>query len=537
MTKRATDMTIEVARLADLRADELNPREQVDERLAAVALSLAKFGHVLPLFVDDENRICSGHQRSEAARSIGATVVPIVRLRSGDHLHRASRLTLFNLATNDQPDRSGDGLIGIGDKADIAAVIAALDALPDIPDIDDPNNWPCFTARDSGDDLTGWDLPTAPVAALLDANPDVSLGAPEGFEGARSLARPPFSVIMPIVVDKSLRLVCGRQRLIAAGIMGRENWPIVTVDDDRYNVDQMRVALNDLSMRYDLTGYTDVLRASVWLNHVRRRINLGIGFIHWVAKSGAWAKDFDIRQPENAQRWRDYHGTYVADIGAGHLIETGMLTKYARVRSVAFEPFIIDDEAKPDRDLTRKMTAVFLDEIAQGRPFDSVFVSAVLNQVPFEEDRFRVLSLAHALCGPKSAAYVTTQSTGAAEWKYFEAGRRNSRHRNYDLRLPGPEPRTVISAISMGRVMVTKYHTADELRHLLQQLWRTVRLEEKGSSLFARCTDPRPVDPVLVAKMIAHEFDLPWGDGQTLGMVDEARAAFEKRLGVALPIV
>jgi hypothetical protein len=506
-------MHVEIVDLADLRPDPLNPRRQVGERLQAVAMSLSRFGHVLPIFADEDGIIASGHQRSEAARMLGATRVPVLRLPPGDNLLRAGRLMLFNLATNDTPDRRA--LTRLAEGLDLPALVGRLIEMPEV-DIDDPDCWPCMR------------IEREKVDVLLAANPDVSLGE-DGFEGPRALARPPYRIEMPLVVDQANRVVCGRQRLVAAAILERDEWPVVRVDGD---TDLMALALNKLSMEYDLSGLDDILRASVWLNHNRARTHLGIGFVHWV-RPGIWSNEFDILNPDDAEAWKKVHGTYVADLGAGHLIETGLLTR-AGIRSVAFEPYVMDGERRPNRELTREMTRLFLAEIAKGIPFDSVFISAVLNQVPFEVDRFRLLTLAHTLCDRDTAVYITTPGLGASEWRNFKAGKRNSRFRDYDLRLPGPEPATVLSSIATGRVMVTKYHTADELRHLCSQLWRSVEIETVSASHFVRCTKPKARNKHLIRKMIEHEFNLPWGDGERLGMVDEALAAFETRLGMKL---
>lgn len=517
-------MKVEIVDLADLVDDELNPRTLDETRLEAVELSLTRLGHLLPLFADTDGRIVSGHRRSAAARRAGATRVPVVTLPAGDHLLRAARLTAFNLATNDTPDRGPDALTRLGHDLDVAPLIARLAELPEL-DLDDPANWPALTVTDT------------PVPELLAANPDVNLGAPEGFEAARALARPPFRVDVPIVTGPAGEILCGRQRLIAATTLGRRTWPTVTAPD-HLPADLVRAVLNDLTMTFDLSGFDDVLRASVWLNPVRRRKALGPGFVQWV-QPRRWSS-FDIRNAKDAERWRAYHGTYVAEVGAGHMIESGLLRR-SGVESVPFEPFLIDDRSTPDRDLTRRIARLFLAEIARRRPFDSVFSQYVLNQVPFDVDRFRMLTLVHALtldpAGPSSCpAYLSTQSTNTPDWEhYFVHGRPNSRARSYDLRLAGPEPGTVLTSIALGRIMVTKHMDADELRHLTRPLWRTVTIEEYKGTLYARCLDPRPLNPELLARSIDHEFDLPWGDGQRLGLVDEARHAFERRFNIALP--
>ncbi len=53
----------EVVPVENLRPDPLNPRERINERAAALDLSLTRFGHVLPIVADLDGTVASGHQR------------------------------------------------------------------------------------------------------------------------------------------------------------------------------------------------------------------------------------------------------------------------------------------------------------------------------------------------------------------------------------------------------------------------------------------------------------------------------------------
>jgi len=515
-------MKIEVADLADISTDPLNPRKRDEGRLSALMLSLSRFGHVLPVVVSDDGFIVSGHQRSEAARRLGATRVPVLRTKSMSDLQRANRLLLLNLATNDSQNQPTFRQLGA--DLDVAQLVDALGALPEI-DPDNPEAWPCMNVED------------ADLSTLTAANPDVTAGE-EGFQGAWSLSRGIYLLRLPIVTTADGKVVSGRLRLSAAMWGAVDSWPTVKVDADPT---LLSVALNDLSMGYDMEGYRDTLRASVWLTHLWNRRHLGQGFIHWT-EPRLPSNKFDILDPEVADKFRAIHGGYIADIGAGHMSETALLNK-AGFRCVAFEPYLLDGSSTPNRDTTRRMVQVFLDEIAKGDEFDSVFLSSVLNQVPFEVDRFRVLTLVHALCGPTTAAYITTMHKGESSWKAYTSKKRRAvyreNYRHVDLLVQGEEDGTYISSLPAGRAMVQKFHTQEELEHLTRQLWRDIEIGggERGHHFHVKATRPRPRNVKLIRKMIDHEFDLPWPDGESLGMVDEAVAAFEKRLGVQIPPV
>lgn len=506
-------MELEVVSLDDIHPDPINPRERIADTAAALNLSLLKLGHVLPLVIDTDGAIVSGHQRHTSLRDLGASVAPAFRVgRPPDDLFRGARLMLFNLASADIADRVNHD--PSSDRARLDDVMSRLAERPDV-DLDDPDAWPCMNIaeRDPRD--------------FLDANPDIVLGKDSKADGTLVLARSPYKVKLPILVDPSGKVVVGRQRFAAAVTSDEATWPTITVEDDALIGD----TLNAIAMGYAAAPMVDVMRASVWLQAAWRRKRLGLGFTHYVAPSEpSHAFELDERRDE----WVDKHGSYVADIGAGHMSESALLNE-AGIRSVAFEPYAVPPgEARPDRDHTRKMARVFLDEIAKGKPFTSVFASAVLNQVPFEEDRYRVLSLVHALCGPRTHAYISCLGTHASAWQTFASGRNSPRPLATDLRVGGFEPRTQVTSLGQGRVMIQKWHTEDELTHLVSQFWKMWRVGRSADSLFVEAWDPVPMKRGNVRRAIEFEFDLPWGDGERLGLVDEALAAFSKRLRIEL---
>lgn len=506
-------MTYEVVRVDDLHPDPVNPRERIESRAVALRLSLLKFGHLMPIVADTEGTICSGHQRLQSLIELGADVAPVLRVPvPRDLIHRGARLMLFNLASADIGDRVRHD--PSADQAAFDSVVERLEGRPTI-DLNDPEQWPCMRATEQ------------PVARLAAANDDLALGADSKVDGTITLARSPYNVRLPILATAEGALVAGRQRLAAAVMSGAEDWPVVVTEADPLIAD----AMNVIAMGYAATPLEDVARASVWLNPMWRRKVLGRGMIFYVDPKVHTA-EFDLAA--RADEWKAKHGTYVADLGAGHMGESALLNSVG-VRSVAFEPFLVPPgEGMPNQEQTRKMMRLFLAEIARGRPFDSVFLSAVLNQVPFEMDRFRVVTLAHALCSPSTTAYVSTLGTHASAWRTFESGRMSSRTLQTDLRVGGFEPHTQVTSLGQGRVMIQKWHSEEELRHLLGQLWSTLVVHKPSDSFFVEASNPRPIRASLVRRMIEHEFDLPWPDGSRMGMVDEAKAAFSQRLGMRL---
>lgn len=69
-----------------------NARTHSDEQVAQIAASIAEFGFVNPVLVDERGVIIAGHGRLAAARMLGMTEVPVIELA---HLTEAQRKALI----------------------------------------------------------------------------------------------------------------------------------------------------------------------------------------------------------------------------------------------------------------------------------------------------------------------------------------------------------------------------------------------------------------------------------------------------------
>ena len=98
-------LSIVYRRVADLKPEPLNPRHHSKKQIRQIAKSIDTFGFVVPVLVDADLNVISGHGRLLACLEPGITEVPTVRL---DHLTpeqvRALRITdnrLTEIATWD----------------------------------------------------------------------------------------------------------------------------------------------------------------------------------------------------------------------------------------------------------------------------------------------------------------------------------------------------------------------------------------------------------------------------------------------------
>jgi len=73
-------MNIETIPVADLIPYARNARTHSDAQVAQIAASIREFGFTNPVLIDAEDGIIAGHGRVLAARKLGMTEVPCVRL-------------------------------------------------------------------------------------------------------------------------------------------------------------------------------------------------------------------------------------------------------------------------------------------------------------------------------------------------------------------------------------------------------------------------------------------------------------------------
>src|SRR4051794_16599536 len=73
-----------------------NPREHGRQQIAQIARSIGEFGFNVPIIADGDGNVICGHGRLLAAKKLGWTEVPTVRL---DHLSEAQVLA-FRITDN-----------------------------------------------------------------------------------------------------------------------------------------------------------------------------------------------------------------------------------------------------------------------------------------------------------------------------------------------------------------------------------------------------------------------------------------------------
>ncbi|MDX2244564.1 MAG: ParB N-terminal domain-containing protein [Leptolyngbyaceae cyanobacterium bins.302] len=489
-----------------------NPRIADPERLNLIELSLRKLGFLLPVYADQNGEILSGHQRHHVATRMGVERLPIAFTKPLDLAERKAVNIAFNRGTNDlAPDDLPKTLTEALQRSNVHQL---AESLPDL-DIHSPQFYPCLNAQE------------VPIQPLLTAN------SRRWVQYARNISKTlrGKGVVMPVVIDPDGKVVNGIGRLQMLAESGEKTVQVVRISHAQAQLaDAM---LNLLSMDFDIhRRYDDLLRYNSFRRSRRTRHELGRGFVFAVIGSKP-SYTLDLNNPEHLKRWKAVYGSTVLDFGAGHLTETQILQQ-ARIDCTPFEPYHITKGEEIDKAASLEIVKAFLNAIQSGKRFSSIFISSVLNSVPFEGDRRHIVTLTAALADTRTRLFAVASSTQQTGWRNLNGAAPLNKCDSSQIAFKlDYEPGIGLGDISK-LPKVQKYHTVSEFRELFLTRWQEVKVNLAVENVQAICRNPRPLDRVALSEAITFEFDLPYPDGSRMGMVDVALAAFSTRLGVAL---
>lgn len=502
--------------ISEIRPSVYNPRKADAERLELVKLSLSKFGWLLPIYADAEGEILSGHQRYHVATTmLGATKVPVVITKSLPERRRMAINVLYNRATNDMlREESSRDL-----REELLASVDTIEQIKQLPDLPiDQDPWyPVLRAK------------MLPVADLMAKNGQWrDLHGMKMANGIVANGLPPI----PIVVTTSGTVVNGGARLTHAARDGETEIECVEIPDEQAEL--ARLLLNRLSMDFNLEErYADTLRYNSFRrpsNKQERLVNAHTADLLRMgkAKSSRAARAFDHTNADHVERWKKHYGTSVLDFGAGLLDQVKVLNGMG-VDAIGFEPYYIGEiGGDVNLEAARALTIDFLDRIAQGMRFDAIFLSSVMNSVPFIQDRRHIVNIIASLATEETTVHAGAISATSSSWRYQNEtliAHSNNKAGQFTLDY---EPRVTIGELS-GKPKVQKFHTLAEWRELWSEGFERVEIFETSELVMAKAKRPKKVSAADLKAALEFEFDVPYPDGKSLGLVKEAKAAWATR--------
>ncbi len=503
---RAPRALVQSVPVSSLVPDQSNPRKADAARLGLLRLSIAKLGFIQPVFADRKTGLLlSGHQRTTVAKELGKTTMPVCYLDLEQKDIRGSNV-LFNRATNDF------AAFDTGSKAqgrlDLETVISAAEALPDF----EGEDWLALAAKERS------------ITAYLEGQAHrydkkaVNLASTMAGMGIR----------IPIVVSRSGQVVNGIYRAFASAESGNSIWPVIEVPDEMAEV--ALNFLNYLSMDFHVDeDFKRLLRHSAYRRPQNNRGAVPKAMRFW-ANGCRTLPDKESYSVDYWRKFRDLHGATILDFGSG-LSKAAPFLRTKGINALDFEPFLIPPDAEaqvPSPAYSREKAREFLKSISDPRlKFDSIFLCSVMNSVPFLEDRLCVLAIVHALSTRSTVIYGTCRDI--SDYNYEYGGIRNANYFTFDSE-PG---------VRLGDVMrnpkIQKFCHESETKEMLSRFWKKAETFPGGNIHYFTASAPMGINPYVLAKALEFEFNIPFSDGTNMGLVDEAKEAFSKRIMTRIP--
>lgn len=497
---------IKLEPLSAVNPSTYNPRTADPKRLDLIELSLRKLGFIAPIYADANGEILSGHQRHFVATRMGCKEVPVFRVPAMKLEKRKALNIVFNRATNDfDICRTSEKAKRILESLNLSELAKAI---PD-KEVGSKEFFRC----------------AAPCKVSVNKLCRINSG--RWIQYARNIARTlrKAGIVMPIVCTPDGKVINGIGRLEMLAELKADTCDVVYISEDEAKfADAM---MNLLTMEFDIhTRYADLLRYNSFRRARRVREELGHGFI-FAVHGNKPCHTFDIFDKASNAKWRKEHGGVILDFGAGHLTETNILNS-AGFDCTPFEPYHIG-LSEIDKASSLEISRKFLDVIASGKEFTSIFISSVLNSVPFAKDREHIACICASLCRPFTKLYACASSTAETGYRQVngKAFHNESNSGNIAFRLEYE------SGVRIGdfqeKPKVQKYHTKSEFYDLFSQFFRKVEITEMSGNVNAKCGNVRRIPWERLEEALRFEFDLPYPDGSRMGLVDEAINAFKHR--------
>ena len=231
---------IVLVKISEIQKDESNPRHRSKERFEALKISLRKFGWLMPVYIDKDNFLYSGHQRIDAWKSLGYEEVP-ARVFNPDKIKSPIGLNmLFNLTTCDFGNRDTVSEEAFKDL-NISEIVESMEDAKDL--------YPCLNCEKKTIESFG-EIPFS-----------------KSWQGYRSMLT--MKVHIPIIISSDGRVANGINRLYAYKRLGYKDCLVV---HSEHTYDKISSVMNKISMDFSVE---DTIGETLMVNSFSRNRNSG----------------------------------------------------------------------------------------------------------------------------------------------------------------------------------------------------------------------------------------------------------------------
>ena len=219
------------------------------------------------------------------------------------------------------------------------------------------------------------------------------------------------------------------------------------------------------------------------------------------------------------------YGDYYFDMGAGTCHDAHLLQE-AGLNCIPFEPYFSPEgEQVPCLESSRALNSAFLDALEncpQGKP-SSIVSSFVLNSIPHHKDRMAYLAILASMCKIDTIVYAGTQSTKILKYGSID----------HQLRMNTSEPNMTLGNNSK-LFKAQKYYTETEIRKMFSTFFMDISIKKAENQIYIKASKPKRIKASLLREALLLEFELPFANGETLGLGQRALEVFSKHTGMDL---
>ena len=353
--------------IKSIKFDKVNPRNADSQFFQLLELSLRRLGLLSPIYIDQFGKILSGHQRAQMLLKLGYSEIPvvIVKIKEGSEFSAASNV-MFNRVLQEFSAVEEDYSV-LRQQA-----LKYLDSLSNQADVLAPLKNMRTATKEEIEQVSSLRLSRHQILP------------------AQNLYLK-YKIMVPVIVCDG-KIINGTVRGYVYTKMKKSRFLVVEAPAG------CSLVFKAITAMYDMERIRDVLRVGA-----RRSL--------FTIKPLAALTSFIPREvllSSYSLKWY-YHQNFsrILDFGCGNAQQSAPLRQMG-VNITLFEPFVINKQGQFGFVQTRKIIEAFLDDIEANGLFDLVYSNAVLNSVPFEDDRRKVVTLMKFL---SSGAKVFVTST------------------------------------------------------------------------------------------------------------------------------
>jgi len=486
VTKTIKTRPIQLIDISKVSKAEYNPRKRDKKRFDLLKLSLQIFGWLMPAFIDENNVLLSGHQRTEAWEELGYNQIPVIKLTGLSLDQKKSFNLLFNLATNDL-ERN----IKIKNLPQINTEVSQ----------ENSNLYSCLETKIISIDKVKWNKD------LFD----------DGFQYSNSLIKK--NVFIPIVIDKDYNIINGSKRLVSLLRNGYKEAECIIYKGQ--NSKTVKKFLNCISMDFKIEDkYSDILKYSSFRRPRLIRKSLGMGYLAWIGfKRGV---DFNFQNESHQSKFIKFFGRNQIEIGGGHLTEHNKIKTFINHNS--FEPYHCVNN-NPSLEASRKITNVFLENLEKKKKWSSVIIPSVFNSVPFERDRENIVIIAGVFDCP---VYINLLTITKQQF-VIVTGKKTNKDALNSIYMPANyEKNVIIGSIDEGKPKAQKAYELQEAKTFFTKFYKNVKIYSKHNQFFVKLKGPIKVSEQRFIEAVEEEFNLPYPNNQSLQMQNKAIQVLKK---------